>query len=224
MSKIMIFILSPFVKAIRYGALKLMKKLRHKGDKRPAIATAGHILDEIVLPSVFHTFREGQFRDLANFNKLPVSEHDRIFNELEVAAICLGIFYLETAKALTRPEDFHFWRDVEEYLSKQFQRKLVEYGVDGWNAKLMHQLIDMRRKEYDELAEQVWKASDVGKQEFKDLPGYAKRISSVIQGIAIGTTDHIRRGKIKEKDQLAQYLIDWLLLLRRKINKFVKKF
>lgn len=222
LSKIMVFILRPFVKPVRYGALKIMKRMRAPDDKRPAFAAADHLLDEIILPSVFNTFRERQFREAAYFNKLPVSEHDRIFNELEVAGVCLGIFYLETAKPLAGPRDFHFWRDVEEYLPKQLQRKLIGYGVDGSNAKLVRELIEMRYKEYMELAERVSGVSDI-KPEFKNLHPVMKRIASLVQGIAIGTTDHIRRGKIKEKDSLIQYLFTWLLSLQRKIGRFVKK-
>jgi hypothetical protein len=223
LSKIMVFILRPFIKPIRYGALKIMKRLRPPDDKRPAIATADHILDEIILPSVFYTFQESKFRELARFNKLPTSEHDRIFNELEVAGVSLAIFYLGTIKPFTKPGDFHFWRDVEEFLPKQLQRKLISYGVDSSNAKLLRKLIEMRSKEYDLLAEQVWNASEDKEPEFKNLLPEMKRIASLLQGIAIGTTDHIRRGEIKEKDPLIQYLIKWLLSLQREISKFVKK-
>lgn len=223
MSRILVVILQPFVKIIRYAALKLMKRLRAPGDRRPAIAATDHLLDEMILPSVFSTFRESRFRELAYFRKLLVSEHDRIFNELEVAGMCLGIFYLGTAKYFMGPQDFHFWRDVEEYLPKQLQTKLISYGVDGGNAKLMRQLIEMRYKEYEKLAEHVWNASDIRETEFKNLRPELKRIASLVQGIAIGTTDHVRRGKLAEKDPLIQYLISWLLLLQRKIGKFVKR-
>ena len=221
LSKISSIIFYPFARPIRYGALKIMKRLRQPDDKRPSIAAADHILDEFILPSVFHTFKETQFRELANFSKLPVAEHDRIFNELEVAGIYLGIFYIETAKSLGN--DFHFWRDVEEALPKQLQRKLMGFGVDGGNAKLMRELIEMRRKEYEELAEHVWSGSNQAQTEFKQMPPEMKRLASLLQATAIGTADHIRRGKLKEKDPLIRYINGWLLMLQRKIGKFVKK-
>lgn len=217
------FILRPFTRPIRYGALKMMKKFRQPDDKRPAIAAANHLLDEIVLPSVFDFFRENKFRELANFKKLPVSEHDRIFNELEVAGVCLATSYLRATKSVVDVADYHFWQDTETCLPKQIQRILINYGVDGSNAKLMKQLIDMRRAEYEELAAKVLDVTDNEKTDFKILAPEMKNIAAAIQAIAVGATGHIRRGKIKERDQLIKHLIGWLLILQRVIGKFVNR-
>lgn len=220
--KILLFVLRPFAGPIRYGALKLMKKARAPYDARPAIAASDHIVNEIVLPSVWRIFREDRFRELAYFKKLPVSEHDRIFNELEVGAICLAMFYLNAAKQFAKPGDYHFWQDVEERLPKQLQMVLIGYGVDGARAKLFRQLIEMRHQEYEELTKHSWDASDEASSEFKTLQPEMKWVAAAIQATAIGVTDHIRRGKIQEKDPLIHHLIMWLLFLHRKIGAFVK--
>jgi len=220
-AKILAFILRPFARPIRYGTLKIMKKLRSLDDKRPAIAASDHILNEIVLPSVFCAFQDNKFRELAYFKKLPVSEHDRIFNELEVAGVCLAIFYLRAIKPLVKPDDYHFWQNAEEHLPKQLQKILMDYGADGSSAKLLKQLIDMRYEEYEELAKKVRDANDDKKTEFKTLPPEMKQVAAAVQATAIGTTDHIRRGKVKEKDPLIQYLIGWFLSLQKRIGKFV---
>ena len=86
--KIIGFILSPFVEIIRYGALKLMKRMGHHGDERVVIAVSDHLLNTIILPSVFRFFQDEDFREAANFKEISAVEHDRIFNELEVAGIC----------------------------------------------------------------------------------------------------------------------------------------
>jgi len=229
--KILAFVLQPFVKAIRYGALKLMKAMNNSRDRRPAIATAGHILEEIVLPSVFKTFREEEFRDLAHFKKLPVSEHDRIFNELQVAGISVAEYALGEAKQYVKDGDFHFWSAVEEELPRQYQKILIGFGVDGSNAKLMRELVKMRQKEYDNLADQIWDAdalltSEVKKQiekKFNSSAPEIKRLLSAVHAMAFGTVDHIRRGKMAEKDKLVNYLMVWLLQLRNKTAKFVKR-
>jgi|GEM_PF-3160580 len=218
--KIIEIVLRPFAGIIRYGALKIMKKFRPPDDRRPVIATSDYILNEMVLPSVFYTFQEEKFRELARFKKLPVSEHDRIFNELEVAGICLAIFSLRALK-LARIEDYHFWQDTEEHLPKQFQRILIGYGVSSSNAKLMRELIDMRREEYESIAEQVWDVSTQYKPEFLSLPPEMKIFAARVQATAVGTTDHIRRGKIRKNDPLIKYLVSWLMHLYKKIRKFV---
>jgi|SRR3989344_95102 len=222
-SKFIGFILSPFVKIIRYGALKLMKKFYRPGDRRPAMAAADHMLDEIILLSVFRTFQEDKFRELANFKKLPISEHDRIFNELEVAGMCMAVFYLETAKNFVRDGEFHFWRDVEEELPRQLQKKLVGFGVSSSDGKLMKQLIDMRYKEYNELAEQILRADTTISSEFKNKPPEIKRLMGMAQAIAVGTADHIRRGKLEEKDSLIKHLVLWLIKLQKRIDRFLKR-
>ncbi len=217
-------ILRPFTGYIRYAVLKVMKKMRAPDDKRPMIAASDHILNEILMPSVFRFFKEDEFRELANFKKLPISEHDRIFNELEVAAICLAVFYMRAIKSVVKPEDYHFWQGVEFHLPKQLQKTLMGYGVKGGNAKLMRQLIDLRRIEYEELSGEVSYAneSEISRSEFKDLPSEMKHFTAAMQATAIGTTGHIRRGKMVKGNPLIRHLTFWLLGLQKKTSKFVK--
>ncbi len=228
---ILAFILRPFVKVIRYGALKLMKAMGNSRDRRPYIATAGHIIEEYVLPSVFRIFHESEFRRLAHFEKLPVSEHDRIFNELQVAGMSVAEYALGEAKQYVKDGDFHFWSGVEEELPRQYQKILTGFGIDGSNAKLMRQLVKMRQEEYENLADQVWVAnallaSEVKREiekRFNSSSPQIKRLLSEVHAVAFGTVDHIRRGKMEEKDKLVNYLMTWLLKLRNKTAKFVKK-
>jgi len=144
--KILAFILRPFVKVIRYGALKLMKAMGNSRDRRPLIATAGHIIEEYVLPSVFRTFHENEFRRLAHFEKLPVSEHDRIFNELQVAGMSVAEYALGEAKQYVKDGDFHFWSGVEEEFPRQYQKILTGFGIGSSNAKLMRELVKNEAK------------------------------------------------------------------------------
>ncbi|MBI2888502.1 MAG: hypothetical protein HYY10_01115 [Candidatus Liptonbacteria bacterium] len=221
-SRFVRLVLHLFVKPVRYGALKLMKKMRAPDDVRPIISVAEHLLDEFILPSTFRTFQEVIFRELARFKKLPVAEHDRIFNELQVAGVCIAIFHLRTAKSLTRPEDYHFWQGVEEYLPKQLQRMLMGYGVEGGNAKLMRQLIDMRRAEYEELARGMRDASEKSEGNPRISPPELTYLASVVHATAVGAVDHIRRGRLEEGDPLIRHLSEWLVRLQQRVGKFVK--
>ena len=220
--KALLLILRPFAGAIRYGALKLMKRMRRPGDKRPIIATSEHLLNEIIIPSVFRAFSDPIFREHASFKALSREEHDRIFNELQVAGIYSAMVHLNTAKSAVRSEDYHFWQEVEEHLPLQFQKILMGYGVDGSNAKLMRKLIDLRGTEYAELQTHILDANNEAGKEFKTLSSNMKRIASAMQAIAIGTADHIRRGKIKEGDPLIRNLTTWLIFLQGKFRKFVR--
>lgn len=220
--KLVVFLLRPFAGILRYGALKLMKKMRKADDKRPVIAASEHLLHQIILPSVFGAFQNQSFRELARFGTIPIAEHDRIFNELEVSGIYMATLYLNTAKSAVRLEDYHFWQDVEEHLPKQFQRILMGYGVDGANAKLVRQLIEARRTEYEELEKHAREINESENKQFKALPPKEKHIAAAIQAIAIGTTGHIRRGKMSQGDPLISHISTWLLYLQKNIGKFVR--
>ena len=228
---ILAYILSPFVKLIRYGALKLMKAMHRPDDRRPAMAAASHLLEETTLPFVFRIFQEKEFRRLARFEKLPVSEHDRIFNELEVAGICMLQYSLAEAKQYVKDGSFHFWSGVEEELSRQLQKILESFGISSSNAKLMRELVNMRWKEYEKFADQVWQADALMAVEvkesinkkFKGAAPEIKRLLSTVHAFAFGTVDHIRRGKIEERDLLVRHLMTRLLILHNKISRFVRK-
>ncbi len=216
------FVLQPFVGAIRYGALKMMKQFRAPDDERPARATAEHVLSEIVLPSCFRLFQDDVFRERARFHKLPRSEHDRIFNELEVAGICLAMFYLRMARVTGRVEEYRFWQSVDEHLPRELGEILKGYGVDSASAKLMRDLISMRRREYEELAEHVEKENSE-RVEFKELSSMQKQFAAVWHATAVGTSSHITRGNLQEGDPLTQYLIQWLLVLKQQVEKFAQR-
>lgn len=222
-SAIMGTILAPAVRPIQYAALKLVKRFRKKGDQRPIIATADHIMHHIVLTLGFKTFTDAKFRKLAEFGKISIEEHDRIFNEIQVTWICLILFYIDAVKSLVPLSDWHFWQDVAKYIPKDFEDILMGYGADERNAKMMTQLIDMRYKEYEALTHAVQETNDQYGIEFKSLSWEFKRITAYMQAAAIGTTDHIRRGKITEEDPLIKFLTEQLLFVERRISRFIKK-
>lgn len=221
--KFLIFILRPFAGPIRYLMMKLMKRFRVHDDPRPIIAASEHILHAFILPTLFATFNDTKFRELANFKKLPRSEHDRIFNELEVSGVCISIFYLRSIKTLVRPEDYHFWQDTEWHLPKQLQQILLGYRIDSSNAKLMRELIEMRLKEYEEMLFEVHKINQEMSAEFKSAPTEVKEFAAALQVTAVGTVGHIRRGKYAPGDPLIHYLGEEFMKIQRPLSRFVKK-
>lgn len=216
-------LLRPFAKPIRYGMLKIMKRFGPPNDGRPIIAVSEHLLNEFILPSVFRLFRGEQFRTLALFKKLPTAEHDRIWNELVVAGILTLTVCLDAMPSLVRPEDFHFWRKVQEHAPKQFQRELMHYGVSSANAKLMRELIDMRGKEYKDLARQTREINEFENKLFRDLTDDMRHVAASIQATAIGTVDHIKRGKLAPGDPLIRFLAHWLFGLYTQLSSFVRR-
>lgn len=218
------FLLAPFVGIIRYGALKIMKRFRQPNDGRPIIATANHLLDELILPDVFKTFISSEFRETAGFDELSQAEQDRIFNELEMAGVCLALFCLDFADSIARPEDIRFWLEVRQRLPQQLRRMFLGLGVDKSNADLMRKLVDMRCEEYEEMTREARDMWNMEEPLFGRLPtAAAKHSVARVHAIAIGTALHIRRGKLKKHDPLSKFLRDWLLKLNEDIGKFIFK-
>lgn len=218
-----LFLLRPFVKPIRYGALKFMKRFRQPDDGRPIIAASEHLLNEFILPSTFQLFRDAQFRDLAAFKKLTTAEHDRIFNEVVVAGIATLIVCLDGMSSLVRVEDLNFWHQVQEHAPKQFQRELMKLGVLSSNAKLMRELIDMRYAEYQDLARQARAINESENKLFRDLPDELRQVGAMIQAVGIGTADHIKRGQLAAGDPLIRFLVNQLFALYQQLSGFVKR-
>lgn len=231
MKKLIVILLRPFAEVIRYQMLKMMKKMGNSDDHRPYIAVAKHVIEDLVLPYVFQTFREAEFEQCAGFDKLPLAEKDRIFNELEVAGIIMGVYGVSLATEQVKDGEFHFWSRVEEEYPRQLQQVFTGFGIDSANAKMLRDLVKMRQKEYDDIAEQVWRAGALlGKDallKMREQHGHAvsnvKRELSTAHAVAIGTADHIRRGRLQEKDPLVMYLVKFNLTLQKKVVHFATK-
>lgn len=202
--------------------LKIMKKSGPPDDNRPAIAAADHILD-MLLPSVFEIFRDKQFRKTIGFDQQSQTEQDRIFNELEIAAISLSLFCLDQRESIIGNKDFHFWKNVRTKLPEQFVEKLSGYGVEKKYTRLFGNLISMRHEEYRKIAE----GSRDDLENDERFSGYKTTIAmdtlNRVQAITVGTADHIRRGKLEAGDKLMSVLRGWLFPLDMEINKFIKK-
>lgn len=207
---------------IRYLMLKMMKRGWHPEDNRPIIAVCDHLLDKLIF-SAFHVFNDPQFREKADFENLSQEEQDRIFNELEVSSICSCLFIIERRELIIGNRDFHFWKEVCKYLPESLKKRLLGYGVDEENAGLLKKLIKMRKDEYEKISDNLLEYMD-NDEKFKDVgKRISKEILSQANSIAIGTIDHIRRGKLKKGDKLIKYFHSWLIPLDIKITKFVKK-
>ena len=208
---------------IRYLMLKIMKRTRMPDDNRTIIATAKHLIEEILLPSGFEVFKDKEFRQLTKFDQLPRLEQDRIFNELIVSSMLTAIFGSARAEEIVKPEDYHFWRAVHIELPRQFEYTLREFGSESKHVRLYRDLIKMRQEEYERLGEDVWKIWDEEETKFKNMPIIGREIVSWVHAVSIGTADHIKRGKLTQKDKLPRYLRWWLFDLNEQVGKFIKK-
>ncbi len=231
MNPILKFFLKPFAGVIRVAALKTMKRTAQPQDRRPYIAIAGHVLQDLVLPAVFKTFQGAEFQKLAGFEKLTLAEKDRIFIELEVTGIIFGGEAVRLAKYRVKEKDFHFWARVEDEYPRQLQFVLTGFGVDSANAKLFRDLVKMRAAEYEKLSERLLRSGMLFEPEvkqkieddFSERAGGVKDLLALAQAAAFGTVDHIKRGELDTGDPLVKFMMKFSLALYHKVLKFAVK-
>ncbi|MDD5464395.1 MAG: hypothetical protein PHP62_04550 [Candidatus Moranbacteria bacterium] len=198
-----------------------MKKIRQPDDDRPVIAAADQLLDKL-LPSAFEFFRDSRFRQSIDFEKQDQIEQDRIFNELEVSAISLCLFCLDQRESVVQFDDFHFWKEVRERIPVAFEEKMLSFGVDKENARLFKDLIEIRYNEYAEMMEVNSEHMDKEIKFQKIIDNRIKESITRVHSIVVGTSDHIRRGKLQKDDELMKHIRRWLLPLDSQINSFIK--
>ncbi|MDO8469461.1 MAG: hypothetical protein Q7S84_00380 [bacterium] len=218
-----LFLVRPFIRFVGYLALKMMKRGWRPDDDQPPRAAASHIAETMAIEPGFSVFHNRTFRDVVKFDALSTTERDRMFNELVTAGMCLTLLCLDFADALVPPEAYHFWRGVRKLAPEEFESHLVGHGIAPSHAAGFRKLIGMRYEEYEELTREVEKVWDVEEPQFQSLPTVAaKRSVARVHAIAIGATDHIRRGKMKPRDPLVDFLRSWLLELNEDIGRFIR--
>ena len=78
------------------------------------------------------------------------------------------------------------------------------------------------REEFNKYMDRLSNFSDDLKAEFKTLTPEIKGFSALMHATVVGTVNHIRRGKLKKKDPLIQYLTEQFIGIQRKIVKFAR--
>jgi hypothetical protein len=214
-------ILAIFAPAIRHVLLKIMKCFSAPDDPRPAMSAADQMIDKI-LPSVFRFFKDSKFRKVAGFEKLDIKEHDRIFNELEIAAISLCLFCLEQRDIIIGQDYFHFWENVRKKIPQQFEQIFLAIGVDKENAKLMKKLVLMRHEEYVKISSGSRQYFEE-QNSFEEYGEYSKDVMTRVQAVAVGASGHILRGKLEIGHGILRVMRQWLFPLDFEVTKFISK-
>lgn len=166
-----------------------------------------------VADSAFKFYRNKTFRAYTDLETLDKTEQDRIFNELVVNGLVLGIMMLSamTEKSkTTRAQNFYHELMIE--LSSSYSNWLRELGTEESFCQMWQELIKMRFDEYD-----------------KDCQKYQKEIGDLFEKspwafvTAIGCHHHIRRGKAKLKDPLFKLILVWIVDNAKTITNILDK-
>ncbi len=162
------------------------------------------VLGVLISQGSFDFWQDEKFRQQIDFEKISQTEQDRIFNELEVSVLGLGI--------LKYPH-------LEEQIIDSFMDLMQEVGIQKEFLDTWRQLIDLRVREYTEDYQTAINET----KDFKELKNKEERVVwSRIETITIDCLTHIRRGKVEKSDGLWKMLRDWFLMLDFAMEKIVK--
>ena len=153
------------------------------------------------------------FQRLARLDSLGQTEQDRIFNELVVGCIVLIMLSLEAPDIESRDEMKAQFREIQDALPDAHVRCLRELGCKSKHLKEWKTLIRMRFDEYARDRHGVRAAAMKLESQDKDLDLKGlSRIQAMVplQAVAIGTHDHICRGKTDGHDELFKFILNQL--------------
>lgn len=170
-------------------------------------------ITEKIANSSFVFFKDENIRSLLNFEKISVTEQDRIFNEILVSGITIAILIFATLENKTKNErikQFHIEMQIE--LTSSYPNWLKELGAEQNNADLWKELIKMRVNEYEKDYEENEK--EIKKQTDAKL--------AFVFVVAIGGNKHICRGKKKDMNLTFKPFLRWNVNLANEILKIIE--
>lgn len=197
---------------------------REKLSEAKLIKRTSRELMDLVAKSAFRVFRDEEFRRQFNFSKIEQVEQDRLFNELEVTALCLLLFVLEEAEEWVRTERIIFWQRVRQRIVKDFLGWLRELKIAPQYISLWKKVIEMRYKEYKEWLPKIYQGAGIADPKFIESTDERRKTTYTrFMTIAIGAIHHLRRGETNPKDPFFKEVRTWLEVLNHQLEEKITK-
>ena len=181
------------------------------------------LVSEVVAQGSFAVWKSSDFRKLVDFNKISNKKQDKIFNELEITALCYVLFFLEERiKKNENNINFAVYVNTRELVVGEFISLMSKTGVGGSGIRMWNVFVEKRFKEYEKDIELVMEKSsnwDV----FKGKDKFLRPTWSRIITISINSLKNIRENDDTPlEDPLWQYIRHWLIGLEVELIKFFK--
>lgn len=181
----------------------------------------GKRLANVVAKVSFMLWEKKEFRGFIDFDNISQTEQDRIFNELEVSFLGLFYLYLDNLSSQLKAEEEKKITDkLKSFLKTGFVQMYRDLNIEEKYVKTWELLINMRFKEYQE--------------DFRGLMAEGKKMEKLkdekfrlfwarTQTITLDCLQHIRRGKLDQKDPLRKYLQDWVVNVDKIYSDTIKE-
>ncbi len=181
-------------------------------------------LASVVAKVSFQLWQEEKFRELIDFDNISQTEQDRIFNELEVSFLGLFYLYLDNLSLQLENHEEHEEKEITEQIKNSLKGGFLQLnrdlGIEEKFVKIWADLIDMRFKEYIEDFAGLMKEG-IREKKLKDEK--FRLFWARVQTITLDCLQHIRRGKLEEKDSLRKYLQEWVVNVDKIYSDAVKE-
>lgn len=163
--------------------------------------------------TAFAKFREEDFRQKLQFERMEQEERDRIFNELVITGLALAYLTLEIGENLNKNHESQAtFRNIKNNLASGYVNILRGYGVEDKKLlDLWYQLLAMRCEEYR-------KDFRDHKQMFTD-----PRQNHWVHICAIGGSDHICRGVSEKITSILPQITRWCAALSVEMQRIIAK-
>lgn len=193
-----------------------------KADINKVLQQSARLFTEFIAQQSFSFWQQKDFRKLTNFNRITQTEQDRIFNELIVTGICLLDLHLTDLLSEAKDDaKIKVLEGLHKEFLKDYPRYLKELGTPKHLTTTWDVLIKIRLKEFREDYQLAKKEMDKW-DEFKKDPTYKKPLTR-INTCSITCLQHIRRGKLDEKDLLWKILRKWVTFLEANVGKITQQ-
>jgi hypothetical protein len=144
-------------------------------------------ITRLVAKRSFSFFKSRKFRKLSHLDEKDQVEQDRIFNEIVISGMVLGVLMFDTAAENRTDKGMkQYFNELSLELTNSYGNWLIELGSEKKHAELFKKLIKMRSEEYRKDYE-----------ENKKEVGSVKKTNVWLPIVSTGAFFHITRGDAK---------------------------
>ena len=169
---------------------------------------------DIAATQYAHTmYWDKEFQKLAKLSSLSQADQDFVFNELIAGCIALVMLSCEAPDLNVDDEMKVYFKTLRDMMPEAHVKYLQNMGLKSKHLKDWKKLINMRFEEYARDRHDVRSAAMKLQSDDSDLDldGLASiQLMVPLQAVAIGTHDHICRGKTKGRDELLKCMLNML--------------
>lgn|GEM_PF-5150580 len=183
---------------------------------------ASKLVRELVAIKSYSLWKDAQFRELTGFYNLTNKQQDKIFNNLQLAALLYVLLFLEDRAKKSGDLNSVIYVNISEYVFDSFLNMMQDVNLTNKQINLWKKLINLREREYKQDLKYIIKESkkwDIFNKADKKLYEAWGRLAT----ISLGVLRHIKRDyKYSSKYRLWRLIRKWLVSIEVELVNIFK--